>query len=155
MIDPLGGEPERDGEFPEDWVASVVQARNPGRDEPEAGLARFEDGRLVRDAVAADPGRGGEPTGLVKLLDPVERLPVHAHPDREFARTHLASAYGKTEAWIFVDARDGESDAWLGLREPTAPAEYREWIERQDTNALLDSLNHITVKPGDVLFVPA
>jgi mannose-6-phosphate isomerase len=80
---------------------------------------------------------------------------VHAHPDREFARTHLGSEYGKTEAWIFVDARDGESDAWLGLRESIEPAVYREWIERQDTNALLDSLNHIRVKPGDVLFVPA
>src|SRR5439155_2332873 len=55
MIDRLRGEPERDGEFPEDWVASVTAARNPGRDEPEAGLARLEDGRLLRDALAEDP----------------------------------------------------------------------------------------------------
>jgi mannose-6-phosphate isomerase len=95
------------------------------------------------------------PNLLVKLLDPVERLPVHAHPDREFARTHLGSDYGKTEAWIFVDARDGESEAWLGLRETVDPEEYRAWIDAQDREKLLDSLNRITVKPGDVLYVPA
>jgi mannose-6-phosphate isomerase len=155
LIDRLRGEPERDTEFPEDWIASVVAANNPGRDEPFAGLSRLEDGALLRDAIARDRTRWGTPNLLVKLLDPVERLPVHAHPGREFARTHLGSDYGKTEAWIFVDARDGESDAWLGLHETVEPALYREWIERQDTAALLDSLNHVTVKPGDVLFVPA
>jgi mannose-6-phosphate isomerase len=155
LIDRLRGEPERDNEYPEDWIGSVVAASNPGRDEPFAGLSRLDDGRLLRDAIEERPAYWGTPSLLVKLLDPVERLPVHAHPDRAFARAHLGSDYGKTEAWIFVDARDGESDAWLGLREPIEPAVYREWIERQDTNALLDSLNHIRVKPGDVLFVPA
>jgi mannose-6-phosphate isomerase len=155
LIDRLRGELERDSEFPEDWIASVVPASNPGRDEPSAGLSRLEDGPLLRDAIEADRTRWGTPNLLVKLLDPVERLPVHAHPSREFARAHLGSDYGKTEAWIFVDARDGESEAWLGLREPIEPAVYQEWIERQDTSALLDSLNHVTVKPGDVLYVPA
>src|SRR5204863_5988573 len=61
LIDRLRGEPEHDGEYPEDWVGSVTQARNPGRDEPEAGLARLEDGRLLRDAVAEDPEYWGEP----------------------------------------------------------------------------------------------
>jgi mannose-6-phosphate isomerase len=155
LIDRLRGEPPRDNEYPEDWIGSVVAASNPGRDEPFAGLSRLEDGRLLRDAIEERPGYWGAPRLLVKLLDPVERLPVHAHPDRAFARTQLGSDYGKTEAWIFVDARNGESDAWLGLREPIEPAVYREWIERQDTAALLDSLNHVRVKPGDVLYVPA
>jgi mannose-6-phosphate isomerase len=155
MIDRLRGEPEGDGELPEDWVASVVQARNPGRDEPEAGLARLEDGRLLRDAVAADPERWGEPTVLVKLLDPVERLPVHAHPDRAFARMHLASAYGKTEAWIVVATRETEAEVWLGLREDVEREVYRDWIERQDVEALLGSLCRLTLRAGDVLFVPA
>jgi mannose-6-phosphate isomerase len=155
MIDRLRGEPERDGEFPEDWVASVVQARNPGRDEPEAGLARLEDGRLLRDAVAADPDRWGEPTVLVKLLDPVERLPVHVHPDRPFARAHLGSPYGKTEAWIVVATREAEAEVWLGLREDVEREVYRDWIERQDREALLGSLCRLTVRAGDVLFVPA
>jgi mannose-6-phosphate isomerase len=155
MIDRLRGEPERDGDLPEDWVASVVQARNPGRDEPDAGLARLEDGRLLRDAVAADPERWGEPTVLVKLLDPVERLPVHAHPDQAFARMHLSSAYGKTEAWIIVATRDAEAEVWLGLREAVEREVYRDWLERQDREALLSSLCRLTVRAGDVVFVPA
>ena len=68
---------------------SVVAASNPGRDEPFAGLSRLESGELLRDAIRERPAYWGTPNLLVKLLYPVERLPVHAHPDREFARTHL------------------------------------------------------------------
>jgi mannose-6-phosphate isomerase len=92
---------------------------------------------------------------LVKLLDPADRLPVHAHPSRAFAREHLGSEFGKTEAWIVVATRETEAEVWLGLRDAVEPARYREWIERQDTEMLLDSLNRLTVKAGDVLFVPA
>jgi mannose-6-phosphate isomerase len=155
LIDRLRGQPEEDGEFPEDWVGSCVRARNPGREEPDAGLARLEDGRLLRDAVAADPAYWGEPTVLVKLLDSVERLPVHAHPDRAFASAHLGSRFGKTEAWIVLATRAECADVWLGLNEPVSRDRYRDWIERQDTEALLGSLCHLTVRAGDVLYVPA
>jgi mannose-6-phosphate isomerase len=155
LIDRLRGEAERDDVFPEDWVGSVVPARNPGRDEPLAGLSRLDRGPLVRDAIHERPHAWGTPNLLVKLLDPVERLPVHAHPDREFARVHLGSDYGKTEAWLFVDARSGESEAWLGLQESVDPGEYRTWIEEQDVDRLLGSLNRLTVRPGDLLYVPA
>jgi mannose-6-phosphate isomerase len=80
---------------------------------------------------------------------------VHAHPNREFALDHLGSDYGKTEAWIFVEARDRESEAWLGLQSDVEPEQYREWVGSQDADALLGSLNHLTVKPDDVLYVPA
>lgn len=33
-----------------------------------------------------------------------DRLPVHAHPHRDFARTHLGLAHGKAEGW-FTDHR--------------------------------------------------
>ena len=155
LIDRLRGEPERDDVYPEDWIGSVVAARNPGRDDPFAGLSRLERGPFLRDAIGERPAAWGTPNLLVKLLDPVERLPVHAHPDREFARVHLGSDYGKTEAWYFVGARNGGSEAWLGLRESVDPEEYRTWIERQDVDALLGSLNHVTVRPGDLLYVPA
>jgi mannose-6-phosphate isomerase len=155
LIDRLRGEPEQDGDRPEDWIASVVAANNPGRLEPEAGLTRLERGSLLRDAIATRPAHWGTPNVLVKLLDPVERLPVHAHPDREFARVHLGSDYGKTEAWQIVATRDGTSEVWLGLSESVEPERYRAWIEEQDTAALLGSLNHMVVGPGDVVFVPA
>ena len=155
LIDRLRGEPERDGDSPEDWVGSVVPATNPGRDEPEAGLTRLDDGPLLRDAIRQRAAYWGTPDLLVKLLDPVERLPVHAHPDREFARLHLGSDYGKTEAWIVVATREADVDVWLGLTEDVEPERYRGWIERQDTERLLGSLHHLVVHPGDVVFVPA
>jgi mannose-6-phosphate isomerase len=155
LIDRLRGEPERDGDHPEDWLGSVVPANNPGRDEPEAGLTRLDDGSLLRDSIRQRPAHWGTPDLLVKLLDPVERLPVHAHPDREFARTHLGSEYGKTEAWIIVTTRDADVDVWLGLTEDVEPARYRDWVERQDAETLLGSLHHLAVHRGDVVFVPA
>ena len=142
------GEPEEDGPFPEDWVGSVTAASNPGRDEPDAGLSRLEDGRLLRDVVGPDTGV------LVKLLDSAERLPVHYHPDRDFARVRLDSPYGKTEAWIVLDTREAEADVWVGLREPIPREQYRDWIDRHDLDALLGSLNHLTVRAGDVVYVP-
>jgi mannose-6-phosphate isomerase len=152
LIDRLRAEAEQDTEYPEDWIGSVVQARNPGRVE---GLSCLEDGRLLRDAIAADPEHWGRPDVLVKLLDPAERLPVHAHPDRTFARAQLGASYGKTEAWIVIATRSASADVWHGLRESVEPAQYREWIERQDTDRLLGSLNHFTVRVGDVVYVPA
>ena len=155
LIDRLRGEPEHDGEFPEDWVGSVVSANNPGRDEPDAGLTRLEDGTLLRDAIRQRPAHWGTPDLLVKLLDPVERLPVHAHPDRDFARLHLGFEHGKTEAWIVVATRDTDAEVWLGLKEEVEPERYRDWIERQDTEMLLGSLHRLVLHPGDAVFVPA
>ena len=165
LIGRLRGQPEEDGSFPEDWVGSVTEASNPGRDEPEAGLSRLADGPLLRDLVEEDPQawlgpahleRFGTSTGLlVKLLDAGERLPVHAHPSRAFAAQHFGSIFGKTECWIVLDTRRGESEIWAGLREPVEPARYLEWIRAQDAEALLGSLNRLAVRPGDVIFVPA
>jgi mannose-6-phosphate isomerase len=164
LIGRLRGEPEEDTEFPEDWVGSVTPANNPGRDEPGAGLSRLADGRLLRDVVEADPEtwlgrphveRWGTSTGLlVKLLDAAERLPVHAHPDDAFAARWLSSRFGKTEAWVIVDTRGPEAAVWVGLQEPVGPDEYRRWIEEQDTERLLGSLNRAAVEPGDVIYVP-
>ncbi len=128
------------------------------------GLSRLADGTLLRDAVAADPlawlgeahvARFGPATGLlVKLLDSAERLPVHAHPERAFAQAELGSAFGKTEAWIVLATRADEAEVWVGLREPVERVEYLEWIERQEVDRLLGSLNRLSVRAGDVVYVP-
>ena len=159
LIDRLRGEPESDTSFPEDWLGSVTPASNPGRDDPEEGLSRLADGRLLRDVIDADRKHwlgGADSTGLlVKLLDAAERLPVHAHPDRAFARRHLDSPFGKTEAWIVLDMRGDESEVWVGLSRAVDPRTYRAWIEAQDVASLLGSLNRLAVRRGDVVFVPA
>lgn len=165
LIGRLRDEPEDDGSFPEDWIGSVTPALNPGRDDPEEGLSRLADGRLLRQVVEDDPNAWlgeehvahfGTSTGLlVKLLDSAERLPVHAHPDRAFAREAFDSPFGKTEAWIVLQTRDDEAEVWVGLREPVEPERYLEWIEEQDVDQLLHSLNKIPVRPGDAVYVPA
>jgi mannose-6-phosphate isomerase len=160
LLERFRGGAGEDGDHPEDWVGSVTEARNPGRETPGEGLTRLDDGRLLRDAISADPvswlGDDTDVPGvLIKLLDAAERLPVHAHPDRAFARRHLGSVFGKTEAWIVLATRSASSEVWIGQREDVDAVTYRGWIDRQDTAALLDSLNRVPVGPGDVIYVPA
>jgi mannose-6-phosphate isomerase len=165
LLGQLRGEHERDGFFPEDWLGSVTAASNPGRDDPREGLSRLANGRLLRNAIDADPvgwlgeahvASYGRSTGLlVKLLDAAERLPVHAHPDRGFARAHLGSRFGKTEAWVVLATREERGEVWVGLSSPVDVAAYREWIERQDSDSLLSSLNSVVVHAGDTIYVPA
>jgi mannose-6-phosphate isomerase len=150
------GTPSTDEYAPEDWVGSTSTTFG----EAETGLSRLEDGRLVRDAVAADPegflGPGRTDPGLlVKLLDAGERLPVHCHPDRAFAERELGSPYGKTEAWAIVETRGERPVVGLGFREAVDEDELAGWVERQDVEALLGSLNELAVASGDVVFVPA
>jgi mannose-6-phosphate isomerase len=145
---------------PEDWVASTT-ARFGQR---PAGLSALPDGTLLTDAIDADPigwlgvehvdRFGPDPAVLVKLLDAGQRLPVHVHPSRDFARSHLASPFGKSEAWIVLDAAPA-AEVYLGLRRDVSSDELRGWVAEQDVGALLAMTNRIPVAPGDVLFCPA
>ena len=106
----------------------------------ERGLSRLPDGRLVRDALAADPEAwlgaehvarfGADPALLVKLLDAGERLPVHHHPDRAFAREHLGWHFGKTEAWLVVAARAGRRGARRLARRRGPRTRCARWVAR-------------------------
>lgn len=142
---------------PEDWVASCTTLYG----EPQAGLSRLPDGRWLRDAVRSDPrrwlgpGGDGEPALLVKLLDAGQRLPVHCHPSDGFAQAHLDSRYGKTEAWVVVGTGGPDATVHIGFREDQDDATIADWVARQDSRAMLDALNPVTVAPGDTVFVPA
>ncbi|UUT36421.1 class I mannose-6-phosphate isomerase [Microbacterium elymi] len=80
---------------------------------------------------------------------------MHAHPDGAYARRELHVANGKTEAWIVLDAEGGEGRAWVGFREDVDEATLAEWFDTQDAAAMLAAMNEVTLRPGDVLFVPA
>jgi mannose-6-phosphate isomerase len=149
------------GHRPEDWIGSVTTAFGSEHD----GLTRLDDGRTLADAVAADPESflgsahvaryGADPQLLVKLLDAGERLPVHFHPRAAFAREHLGSAHGKTEAWVIVSAEGADPAVHLGLREEVELATLAGWVERQDVAAMLAAMVRLPVRPDDVVFVPA
>jgi mannose-6-phosphate isomerase len=154
------GAPATDERTPEDWVGSTTTLWG----EPEAGLSVLADGTRVRDAVAHDPEGylgaehaaryGADPALLVKLLDAGERLPVHCHPDHAFSRRHLDCPYGKTEAWIVVEAR-GEATVHLGFRQDVAAETLADWVARQEVAAMLGALHAVPVAPGDSVLVPA
>jgi mannose-6-phosphate isomerase len=155
-----GTQPEGE-RVPEDWVGSTTTVFG----EDELGLSRLPDGRLLRDAAAADPiaflgpdhaaRRGADPALLVKLLDAGERLPVHVHPDDAFARSALRTPHGKTEAWIVIATTKPDASVAAGFREDVAPETLERWVREQDHDALLGALNPMPVEPGDAIFVPA
>ena len=159
-IDALRGAPAGEDGRPEDWVGSTATSFG----EESEGLSRLEDGGLLRDAILADPegflgaghaGRwGAEPALLVKLLDAGERLPVHFHPGRAFARERLGVPFGKTEAWIILEAEPG-AEVHVGMREPVDAATVQGWVERQDAEEMLAAMNRVPVAAGDAVLVPA
>jgi mannose-6-phosphate isomerase len=154
------GTPQPSAYAPEDWVGSTTSIFS----RPGVGLSRLANGETLRDAIARAPEAflgpdhvaryGADPALLVKLLDTGERLVVHFHPDRGFAARHLGSRYGKTEAWIILNASPAAC-VYLGFKQDADPAVVRRWVADQDTAAILDSLNKVPVAVGDTWLVPA
>ncbi len=84
----------------------------------------------------------------------VERLPLHAHPDRRFALSHLTSPFGKTEAWLVLEARPG-GVVHLGFSRDVDAGELRRWVERQQVDAIVSATNVVPVYARDALVCPA
>ena len=145
---------------PEEWIGSVTTRFGAA----EQGLSKLPDGAYLKDAIASDPiGWLGEEhfshfglsiEVLVKLLDPDQRLPVHFHPNKAFAKAHLGLDHGKTEAWIILEAPAG-AGVGLGFKERQNKDELLELVRSQDSSALLASLRRSEVSVGDAIFVPA
>jgi mannose-6-phosphate isomerase len=162
-----------DTDRPEDWIGSATRAWTPPDTPPtDEGLSDAEIGgarRRIIDVVVEDPtgvagdvanSADGPPTTgiLVKLLDAGNRLPVHAHPTRDFARRHLGSAYGKAEAWIVLGTRaiPGEPapSVRLGFARDVERDELRRWIDDERSKELLGAMTERPTAAGDVWFVP-
>ena len=145
---------------PEEWIGSITTRFG----EAEQGLSHLSDGALLRDAIKADPDGwlgadhitnfGLSTEILVKLLDPDQRLPVHYHPNKAFAKTHLGLDHGKTEAWIILEAPVG-SGVGLGFVTKQNKEDLLKLVRAQDSAALLASLRRTEVKVGDAVLVPA
>jgi mannose-6-phosphate isomerase len=54
-----------------------------------------------------------------------------------------------------LDTRGDATEVWVGLREAVEAERYRTWTVDQDVDRLLHSLHVISVRAGDVLYVPA
>ena len=164
LLDLLDGVPEaRDGDRPEDWLASTVRAVNPGlADIQDEGLAyvRTDSGERIKLQALLESAPeyylGGCEMGfLAKLLDSAMRLHVQAHPTAAFAQEHLGSRWGKLEAYVILALRD-ENDATirLGFQRPPSPEEWRRIVLEQDIAAMDACFDPIPVRPGEVWLVP-
>ncbi len=87
---------------------------------------------------------------LIKLIDAYDNLSVQVHPDNDYA-LRVEGEYGKTEMWVIVDALP-DAALLYGFKEEISRAEFRERIEN---NTLLEVVNRVPVKKGDVFFIEA
>jgi len=85
---------------------------------------------------------------LIKLIDSRQKLSIQVHPDDSYALTNEGD-YGKTEMWYIVEAQEG-SGILCGFKNDMTKTEYRESIQN---NTVIDKLNWIEVKKGDVFFI--
>lgn len=85
---------------------------------------------------------------LVKFLDINGQISVQVHPDDEIAAERY-DALGKSELWYVLDAQPG-TKVYMGFkREVTA----QELYDRCHDGTVVDLLNVISPKKGDVLYI--
>lgn len=87
---------------------------------------------------------------LIKLIDAKDNLSVQVHPDNAYALEHEGE-YGKTEAWYIVDC-DDDAEIIFGFKKDISAEQFRKAIEE---NALLEYVNRVKVKKGDIFFIEA
>ena len=138
----------------EAWVLSDV----PGSESVVA--AGPHAGRTLRDIAAAHPadlfGDAAPPDGrfplLLKFLDARDNLSVQVHPDDVQAKElHGEQFWGKTEAWVILDA-DPDSVLYAGVRPGVTAEGFAAALAAGTLPALLHT--HLPT-PGDCLFLDA
>ena len=87
---------------------------------------------------------------LIKFIDAKENLSIQVHPGDEYALSNEGQ-YGKTEMWYVVSCSD-EAYIYYGFKEQI---EREEFEERINNDTLLEVLNKVPVKKGDVFFIEA
>lgn len=166
-----GSEQASDSHFPEDWIASLTQAVNPGREHmAEEGLSTvlYKGKRiLLKSLIEMYPEEilgkrhfdqyGYTPLFLLKLLDSAIRLHIQCHPTAAFAKRFLNSDFGKTEAYYILDTREDVElpYIYLGFQHPPSREQLKEAVETQDIAFLEACFEKVPVKKGDAFYVPA
>lgn len=87
---------------------------------------------------------------LIKFIDAKENLSIQVHPTDAYA-LEKEGQYGKTEMWYIVDC---EKDACLyyGFSKKISKEELRQRIQNE---TILEVLNRVPVRKGDVFFIEA
>jgi len=87
---------------------------------------------------------------LIKLIDAYDKLSVQVHPNDEYAM-RVEKEYGKTEMWYVAECEEGAT-LYYGVNRKITKEELKKRIEE---NTLLEVLNEVNVKKGDVFFIEA
>ena len=85
---------------------------------------------------------------LFKFLDARSDLSIQVHPNDELAQKRHNS-FGKTEMWYVMQADEG-ARIIVGFKEKSSPEEY---VEHLNNKNLIEILNEVPVKAGDVFFL--
>jgi mannose-6-phosphate isomerase len=168
LIDRWKGVPdENDGNLPEEWIMSTISARGKNRPDDE-GLSKVTTplGEVTLNELIASnqelflgekiAKKYGTTGVLIKMLDSKERLTIQVHPDKEYARTMLNSAFGKTESWYILGGREinGEKSAiYLGFKEGITIEKWTELFESQNIEGMLNCLHRFEIQPGDAFMI--
>lgn len=87
---------------------------------------------------------------LIKLIDAKDNLSIQVHPDNEYAQ-RVEGEFGKTEIWYVLDAAE-DAQLVYGFKNEITSEEFKKAIE---DNTLMDVLNSVKVKKGDLFFIEA
>lgn len=85
---------------------------------------------------------------LIKFIDAKKDLSIQVHPPDEFALKNEGE-YGKTEVWYIMDCQPG-AFIYYGFKERISNEEFARRIQNK---TLLEVLNKVEVKKGDVFFI--
>lgn len=87
---------------------------------------------------------------MIKLIDAKNDLSVQVHPDDAYALKH-EGGFGKTEMWYILECEAGASLIY-GFKQSISKEEFAERIKE---NTLMEVVNKVPVKKGDVFFINA
>lgn len=126
-------------------VVNVGPLKGKTLPEVQALLGEALLGDRNEDALAA-----GKFPLLIKILDANRWLSIQVHPDDVYGLAHEGEP-GKTEMWVVLHAEPG-AELIYGF----APGMTRErYAAVIGTDASVEGLHRVPVKPDDVIFVPA
>ena len=101
-----------------------------------------------REVLGTNCRRFDEFPVLIKFIDAKDNLSIQVHPDNAYALKN-ENQYGKTEMWYVVDCEEG-AYLYFGFNREVSKEEFESRIK---DNTLLEVLNPVKVKKGDVLFI--
>ena len=149
----LGKPLPAEGTFGESWEISA-QPPHPTRviEGPLAGATLIEAAtRYPADLYGARRTAPNCFPLLLKFLDCDALLSVQVHPNDALAHTLRGDEFGKTEAWVVIEA-EPTARIYAGLTPGTTRADLE---RRLDDGTVAECLHVFTPRSGDCVFLPA